>query len=114
MSNGGDCRTAPATPGLLHISCQGTFNIIIMHVKLILVMLVLSEVVVFVKIKKKLLPNFCITIPNYKLLSFHQLGPLGRVGLVVVMSVYLPVCVCVVLRHHVQFFSRPLIGPQVS
>ena len=44
---------------------------------------------------------------------FHQLGPLGRVGLVVDMSV--GVCVCVsVCPLPMRFFSRPLIGPQIG
>ena len=44
------------------------------------------------------------------MILFHQLGPLGRVGLRVAMSV----CLCVCLCHRVQFFSRPLIGPQIT
>ena len=40
---------------------------------------------------------------------FHQLSPLGRVGLVVTKSVYLFIC-----PLSMQFFSRPLIGPQVT
>jgi hypothetical protein len=42
----------------------------------------------------------CLTLCTF----FHQLGPLGQVGLVVVMSVCLSVCLYVVLRHRVQFF----------
>ena len=46
--------------------------------------------------------------------SFHQLGPLGWVGLVVVMSVCLCVCVSVCLMSPpMRFFPRPLIVPQV-
>ena len=48
------------------------------------------------------------------LACFHQLGPLGRVGLRVAMSVCVFVCLCVILCHRVQFFSRPLIGPQIT
>ena len=36
--------------------------------------------------------------------GFHQLGPLGRVGLVVAMSVCLSVCI----RHRVQFFFKAI------
>ena len=39
-----------------------------------------------------------------------ELKILGRDGHRVAMSV----CVCVCLRHRVQFFSRPLIGPQIT
>ena len=41
---------------------------------------------------------------------FHQLGPLGRVGLVVDMSV----CLCVWCPLPMRFVLRPLIGPQVT
>ena len=51
---------------------------------------------------------------DYLIGAFHQLGPLGRVGLRVAMSVCLCVCVSVILCHRVQFFSRPLIGPQIT
>ena len=51
---------------------------------------------------------------RYMLVNFYQLGPLGRVGLVVSMSVCLSVYRCVVLRHRVQLFLRPLIGPHVT
>ena len=40
-----------------------------------------------------------------RLRDFHQLGPLGRVGLVA-MAVRLSLCPS-------QIFSRPFIGPQV-
>ena len=46
--------------------------------------------------------------------DFHQLGPLGRVGLRVAMSVCVSVCLSVCMCHRVQFFSRPLIGPQIT
>ena len=42
---------------------------------------------------------------NLQWMHFHQLGPLGRVGLRVAMSV----CVSVILCHRVQFLSRPLM-----
>ena len=55
-------------------------------------------------------------IPNLKrlrhlntVIDFHQLGPLGRVGLVVDMSVCVFVC-----PLPMRFFSRPLIGPQIT
>ena len=38
--------------------------------------------------------------------SFHQLGPLGRVGLVVTMSLGMYV--------RLEFFPRTLIGPQIT
>ena len=41
--------------------------------------------------------------------GFHQLGPLGRVGLVVDMSVCVFVC-----PLPMRFFLRPLIGPQIT
>ena len=45
--------------------------------------------------------------------NFHQLGPLGRVGLVVDMSVC--VCVCLsVCPLPMRFFLRPLIRPQIT
>ena len=47
-----------------------------------------------------------------ELLYFHQLGPLGRVGLVVDISVRLSVCLCV-CPLPMQFFLRPLSGPLV-
>ena len=49
---------------------------------------------------------------TYRNKYFHQLGPLGQVGLVVVMSV----C-CrrqLVCPLPMQFFSRPLIGPVIK
>ena len=45
---------------------------------------------------------------------FHQLGPLGRVGHRVAMSVCQDVCLCVCQRHQVQFFPRPLISPEIT
>ena len=45
---------------------------------------------------------------------FTNSAPLGRVGHRVAMSVCVCVCVSVCLRHRVQFFSRPLIGPQIT
>ena len=41
---------------------------------------------------------------------FTNSAPLGRVGHRVAMSV----CVSVCLRHRVQLFSRPLIGPEIT
>ena len=43
---------------------------------------------------------------EHRKLIFNNSAPLGRVGHRVAMSGY--------LRHRVQFFSRPLIGPQVT
>ena len=43
--------------------------------------------------------------------SFHQLGPLGWVGLVVAMCVSL--FICLMSPFHVTF-SRPHIGPQIT
>ena len=40
----------------------------------------------------------------------HQLGPLGRVGLVVDMCV----CLCVCLSPFHVIFLKPLIGPQIT
>ena len=45
---------------------------------------------------------------------FIESAPLGRFSHRNAISVCLSVCVCVVLRHRVQFFLRPLIGPQVT
>ena len=39
---------------------------------------------------------------------FHQIGPLGRSGLVVTMSVCIYIYICM------QFFWRPFIGPQIT
>ena len=44
---------------------------------------------------------------------FHQLGPTGP-SCSQSRHVRLCVCVSVCLRHRVQFFFRPLIGPQVT
>ena len=45
---------------------------------------------------------------------FHQLGPLGRVGLVVAKSVCVFVwCLCV-CPIPMRFFLRPLIGPVIT
>ena len=41
---------------------------------------------------------------------FTNSAPLGRVGHRVTLSVWM--CVC--LRHRVQFFPRPLIGPEIT
>ena len=41
---------------------------------------------------------------------FTNSAPLGRVC----HRVALFVCLCVCFRHQVQFFSRPLIGPQIT
>ena len=40
-------------------------------------------------------------------MDFHQLDPLGRVGLVVAVSVCMYVCLSFI-------FSRPFIGPQIT
>ena len=45
---------------------------------------------------------------------FTNSAPLGRVGHRVAMFVCLWVCLSVCLRHWVQFFSRPLIGPEIT
>ena len=45
---------------------------------------------------------------------FTNSAPLGQVGHRVAMSVCLSVCLFVCLRHRLQFFSRPLIGPQIT
>ena len=52
-------------------------------------------------------------LKNYKGV-FTNSAPLGRVGHRVAMSVCVSVCLSVCLRHRVQFFSRPLIGPQIT
>ena len=43
--------------------------------------------------------------------DFHRIGPLGRFDHRVAMSV---VCMYVCLSLFMQFFSRPLIGPQIT
>ena len=48
--------------------------------------------------------------PAFQSLIFTEPAPLRQFSHKVAMSVYL----CVVLCHRVQFFSRPLIGPQVT
>ena len=53
--------------------------------------------------------NFCYSSLSHHLL-YTNLALLGQVGLGVAMSVCMPAC----LRHRVQFFSRPLIGPQIT
>ena len=50
-------------------------------------------------------------VNNIHTKDFHQLGPLGRVGQRVDMSVC--VFVCLMSPSHAIFF-RPLIGPQVT
>ena len=47
---------------------------------------------------------------HFLYIIFTNSAPLGRVGHRVAMSV----CVCVCLRHRVQFFLRPFIGPEVT
>ena len=54
------------------------------------------------------------TLNIKKKIFFTNSAPLGRVGHRVAMSVCGDVCVSVCLRHRVQFFVRPLIGPQVT
>ena len=51
-----------------------------------------------------------IDLVNKQQNIFTNSAPLGRVGHRVAMSVR--GCVC--LRHRVYFFSRPLIGPQIT
>ena len=46
----------------------------------------------------------CISIESWPSVNFHQLGPLGRVGLVVAMSVCLCVCVSVWCPLSMRFF----------
>ena len=55
---------------------------------------------------------FTKSAPLGRFSNFHQLGPVGRVGLVVAMSVWLSVrlCVCVVLRRCLQFFLGLLLA----
>ena len=64
--------------------------------------------------------SLCITISFYLVLVlllkaiFTNSASLGRVGHRVAMSVCLSVCISVCLRHRVHFFSRPLIGPEIT
>ena len=44
--------------------------------------------------------------------AFHRIGPLGRFGLVAAMSVDMWIYLCVPLPC--DYFSRPLIGPQIT
>ena len=87
---------------------------------------------IFFFIKKVVLPNqnrivvaFLWLAQKFRIGLFHQLSPLGRVGLVVAMSVCLSVCqyVCGYVPSRAVFFeashwssghmisSRPVIGP---
>ena len=45
---------------------------------------------------------------------FAELATLGRFSHKVMMSVCLCVCLFVCLRHRMQCFSRPLIGPEIT
>ena len=51
---------------------------------------------------------FCVIVMQNN--NFHQLGPLSRVGRIVDMSV----CLSGWCPLPMRFFSRPLIGPQVT
>ena len=53
--------------------------------------------------------EFC-NIWVFEFSNVHQLGPLGRVGLVVAMSVY----ICIYMSPFHVIFLRPLIVPQVT
>ena len=55
-------------------------------------------------------PSVFSWLISISLFIFTNSAPLGRVGHRVAMSVCLFVC----LRHQVQFFSRPLIGPRIT
>ena len=70
----------------------------------------ISRVGIILKVRKgkymhdKLIENGFINTNRYKqkkLISFHQLGPLGRVGLVVAM------CVCFFVCFYVSLFDVP-------
>ena len=50
----------------------------------------------------------CLPNPNS---DFHRIGPLGRFDLVVAMSVCMLYVCC---PFPMRFFSRPLIGPQIT
>ena len=60
---------------------------------------------------KKYIAKFSRITPSFQFLFiFTKSVLLGRFSHKVAMSV----CLCVYLRHQVQFFSRPAIGPQVT
>ena len=47
-------------------------------------------------------------------IDFHRIGPLGRFGLVVAMSVHILYAVSCILSPSHAIFVRPLIGPQIT